>query len=79
MLPNKQGLLMRLWIKGFIGFSLCSLASCTVSLPQQSQVKNIKPVPNIEHSIKKNLQKKRFFPKENGLLDNGGWLIIRLI
>ncbi|MCW8410354.1 efflux transporter outer membrane subunit [Legionella sp. PATHC035] len=54
---------MRLWIKGFIGFSLCSLASCTVSLPQQSQVKNIKPVPNIEHSIKKNLQKKAIFSK----------------
>ncbi|MCW8418379.1 efflux transporter outer membrane subunit [Fluoribacter dumoffii] len=54
---------MRLWIKGCICFSLYALVSCTVSLPPQSQVKNIKNVPTMEHSIKKSLQKKAIFSK----------------
>lgn len=54
---------MRLWIRGFICFSLYTLVSCTVSLPQQSQIKNIKTVPSMRHSIKKSLQKKEIFSK----------------
>ncbi|WP_454782580.1 efflux transporter outer membrane subunit [Legionella sp. WA2022007384] len=56
---------MRLWIRGFMCFSLYALVSCTVSLPQQSQIKNIKTVPNMEHSIKKSLDKKEIFSKGN--------------
>lgn len=40
-------------IRGITCFSLYALASCTISLPQQSQVKNIKAVPSMEHTIKK--------------------------
>ncbi|KTD67391.1 outer membrane efflux lipoprotein [Legionella steelei] len=54
---------MRLWIVGCICFSLYALTSCTVSLPQQSQVKNIKAIPNMEHTIKKSLQKKAIYSK----------------
>ncbi|CAM3088185.1 outer membrane efflux lipoprotein [Legionella steigerwaltii] len=54
---------MRLWIVGWTCFSLYALISCTVSLPQQSQIKDIKTVPSMEHSIKKSLQKKDIFSK----------------
>lgn len=66
---------MRLWIRGFTCFSFYTLISCTVSLPQQSQIKNIKTVPRMEHSIKKSLQKKEIFLKANGQANNGGYLI----
>lgn len=51
---------MRLWVKGFTCFSIYSLVSCTISLPQQSQIKNIKPVPSMERSIKKVFKKRVF-------------------
>ncbi|MCE0723470.1 MULTISPECIES: efflux transporter outer membrane subunit [Legionella] len=62
---------MRFWIRGFICFSFYTLISCTVSLPQQSQIKNIKTVPHMEHSIKKSLQKKEIFSK--GKWPNKQW------
>ncbi|MCW8443948.1 efflux transporter outer membrane subunit [Fluoribacter gormanii] len=62
---------MRLWVKGFTCFSIYSLVSCTISLPQQSQIKNIKPVPSMERSIKKSFQKKEFFSE--GKWPNKQW------
>ncbi|KTD67635.1 outer membrane efflux lipoprotein [Legionella santicrucis] len=61
---------MRL-IRGIACLSLYALASCTISLPQQSQVKNIRAVPNMEHAIKKNLQKKEVFSQ--GKWPNKQW------
>ncbi|PWY56323.1 RND transporter [Legionella qingyii] len=62
---------MRLWIRGFTCFSLYTLVSCTVSLPQQSQIKNLKTVPAMEHSINKSLQKKEIFSE--GKWPNKQW------
>ncbi|QMT60020.1 efflux transporter outer membrane subunit [Legionella sp. PC997] len=64
---------MRLWIRGFIFFSLYPLVSCTISLPHQSQIKNIKTVPSMKHSIEKSLQKKEIFSRGNWP-NNHWWL-----
>lgn len=62
---------MRLWIRVMTCVYLCMLASCSISLSQQRQTQNIKPVPQMEHSIEKRLQKKEIFSK--GTWPNRQW------
>jgi NodT family efflux transporter outer membrane factor (OMF) lipoprotein len=54
---------MRLIIRGLICINLFALVSCNISLPQKSQLKDLKTTPSMTHTLRKSLQKKSIFSR----------------